>query len=80
MFKLKKVMGGISLEKVYEGTRGISYRLGVLRNRISQTVLSGLQSLSKEGEDWYPGKQKEIEKARRLRDEYRKETGVYLRP
>lgn len=79
MFKLKGVIGGISLEKIHEGTRGISYKLGVLRNRISQTVLSSLQSLSKEYEDWYPGKEEEIEKAKRSRDENKGKAILYTK-
>jgi hypothetical protein len=79
MFKLKRMIGGISLGKVYEGARGIGYRIGILKNKTFAENLQSLPTLPKEGEDWYPKKEEEIEKARLLKDKYKGETALYLK-
>jgi hypothetical protein len=77
MFKLKGIIGGISLGKVYEGARGIGYKLGILRGKTSYETILSLPSVPKEDKEWYAGKEKEIKKAKQLKFEHDADLSIY---
>jgi hypothetical protein len=57
----KGFLGGISLEKLHEKARGLSYKLGIIRDRLSGVSIA---KLPPEYENWYPGKEKVIYEGR----------------
>ena len=73
MFKI----GAITLGKL----KGVGYKLGLVKLKIEnlESVKMPAINLPEEYREWYPGKEKEIEKAEQLKSGYESKSATYVK-